>query len=395
MRAISISAILLISVSLFAQNTNELVKQNTNFAFDLYQNLSKSNSGKNLFFSPYSISEAMAITYAGARTTTEKEFQNVLYFSDKQTLLQNDFSILKNQLSINFDSVSLKIANSLWAQKGYNFVPTYIQTVKSNYHAPVIYVNYKKGGTRKRAVGNINSWVEENTNNQIKDLISKQDVTKNTRLIIVNAIWFYGDWLKTFNPKKTKLAIFNSIRAEQKTEFMNRKGLYFLYNDDIISAISIPYKNSKQSMMILLPNKVDGIGLLEKNLDNYYIENILNDMQQVELKLSIPKFTSEYSVNLKKAFMEMGLKEAFTNHADFSGMSTENDLKIDKILHKARIDVSEEGTEAAAATAVIMVRKTAIMKPIEFKADHPFIYLIRDNNTSSILFMGRLSEIEK
>jgi len=394
MKYSSLLLFITISFSAFCQDAANLVKQNTTFAFDLYKNLIKDNPKQNLFLSPYSISEAMAITYGGARENTAHEFNNVLRFSTSQKELHGNFAELKKNLANNLDSISLEVANSIWAQKNYAFVPEYFKLIENTYNAPINFVNFKKNSSRNKAVNTINLWVEKNTNKQIKHLISQQDVNESTRLIMVNAIWFYGEWLKTFDAKNTKPDIFTSVQGEQKTPFLNQKAKTLYYNDDLISAISLPYKGKKQSMIILLPNKDKSLSMLEKNFDAYYLENILKDMTEVNTQLCIPKFNAEYTIDLKTTLQKMGLKDAFSNQADFSGMSIENELKIDKILHKARIEVSEEGTEAAAATAVIMVRKTAYIRQTIFKANHPFIYLIRDESTGTILFMGRLLQIK-
>jgi serpin B len=174
---------------------------------------------------------------------------------------------------------------------------------------------------------------------------------------------------------------------------MRKEGKYFYYDDDIIQAIQIPYKGGKQSMTIFLPAKGRGISKLEKNFDRDYLSNIFKDMQMSTVAIRIPKFKSEYSVDLKETLEQMGIVEAFSDKADFSGMTTKNDLKISKIIHKAKIEVSEKGTKAAAATAVVMVRKTASIDQLVFNADHPFLYMIRDNDTGTILFLGKMASV--
>lgn len=379
--------------TIVGQNTTDLVDENTTFAFNLYGKLTKKNPNKNILFSPFSISAAMAMTYAGARNNTEKQIEEVLQFSSQKELHAN-FSKLNTQLKNNTDSITLGIANGLWAQKGYTFIPEYFELIKTNYNTPLKNVNFKKKRCRKKAIKNINTWVEEKTDKQILQLIEPSDLTKETRLVLVNAINFYGEWMDSFKKEKTKMQIFKTLESEQKVEFMSQKNDYYYYNDDLISAIQIPYKGNKQSMIIILPLKDNGIIELEKTCDSYYLKNILSDMQKVSVELSIPKFTTESSAELKQTFEKMGMIDAFTKAADFTGMTEKNDLKIDKVIHKAKIEISEKGTKAAAATAVIIIRKTAYIPPTVFNANHPFIYLIRDNNTGTILFMGRLSTIE-
>jgi serpin B len=383
-----------LSFILLGQNTSGLVYGNTEFALKLYQQLAKNKPEENFFFSPHSISEAFALTYAGARKNTESQIKKVFCFSEKQKELHVDFGKLSASLSQNLDDVKLISANSLWAQKGYKFLPEYLQLTQNRYQAPTNYVNFKKQKTRNKSIVSINKWVENKTNQKISELLSKTDLTEDTRLVLVNAIYFFGEWHKAFNPEKTETGIFNTQGQTQKVPFMHQQGKYLLYTDDLISALSIPYKDNKQSMVIFLPEDEKGICKLEQNFDNYYLENIFKDMQEVEVDLKIPKFTIEYATELKQALFQMGVSDAFDNKADFSGMTKKNDLKIDKILHKAKIEVSEEGTEAAAATAIVMVRKSASLKTTRFYADHPFIYMIRDNSTGVILFLGKLASVQ-
>lgn len=383
-----------ISLSLLGQNTSELVNGNTQFAINLYQQLAKNKPEENFFFSPHCISEVLALTYAGARNNTERQIKKVFCFPEKQEELHVEFGKLSASLNQSLDNVKLITANSLWAQKGYNFIPEYVNLAQNTYQAPTNYVNFKKRRTRNKSVLSINGWVENKTNKQISALVSKTDLTEDTRLVLVNAIYFFGPWQKAFNPEKTEPGVFKAQVQTQKASFMHQKGKYLLYTDDLISALSLPYKGNKQSMVIFLPVEDRGINKLEQNFDNYYLENIFKDMQEVEVDLKIPKFSFEYSTELKKMLMQLGVTDAFDNSADFSGMTNKNDLKIDKILHKAKIEVSEKGTEAAAATAVVMVRKTATIQKTLFHADHPFIYMIRDNSTGAILFLGKLVSVQ-
>lgn len=397
MSKIIISCIVFLSIhtsQISGQNINTLSNNNTTFAFNLYNELAKENPNNNILFSPYSISMAMAMTYAGARNNTEKQIKEVLQFTLIQEEFHNNFSELNKHLNKNTDSITLNIANSLWIQKGYNFIPEYFELIKTKYNAPLNSVNFNKKRCRVKAVKNINTWVEQETEKQISQLVEPSDLTEDSRLVLVNAINFYGEWLNAFNKDKTKTQVFKSLKGKQKVEFMSQRGKYHYYDDDLISAIQIPYKGNKQSMIIILPIKDNGISELEKTCDSYYLKNILTDMQKVTVNLSLPKFSIEHSAELKKTFVKMGLIDAFTNAADFTGMTEKNDLKIDKVIHKAKIEISEKGTKAAAATAVTMIRKTSVMPSVFFNANHPFIYLIRDNKSGTILFIGRLATVD-
>ena len=203
-----------------AQKSLETVKGNTEFALDLYKQLSKNNPEKNLFFSPFSISQIMAITYAGTRNNTEKQIQKTFHFPTTNQHMHSEFAHLNKQLKNNADAVTLEIANSLWIQNDYKFKPAYFDLVTKNYNTLLKNVNFKSKRKRKDIVKDINKWVANNTNNNIKQLISNNDISKHTKLVLVNAIWFYGEWQTTFDKKETKEAIFYSPQAKQKVLFM-------------------------------------------------------------------------------------------------------------------------------------------------------------------------------
>ena len=378
-----------------AQNIKQIVDDNTKFSFSLYKELAREHPNQNILFSPLSISQAMAITYAGARNNTETQIADVLHFTANQKEFHSNFSKLNTQLINNSDSINLNIANCIWAQKGYKFVPEYFKLIENSYKTPINYVNFTKNKCRIKAVEDINEWVSKKTDKQIVKIIEPEAISKLTRLIIVNAINFYGEWFYEFNTKNTDTKIFYSTKGEEKTKFMHQSKEFLFYNDDMISAIQLPYKGKKQSMIIILPTKEHNINEVEKTFDNYYLTNIIADMQKARVNLSLPKFNIESSAELKKTFQKMGITDAFSKNADFTGMTNKNDLKIDKIIHKAKIEVSEKGTKASAATAVVMIRKTAYVPRAIFNANHPFIYLIRDNTTGTILFMGKLSTMKQ
>jgi len=385
-------AVLLLPLLINAQ-TDDIVKGNTEFALNLYQQLSKNNPEKNLFFSPFSISQIMAITYAGTRKNTEKQIQKVFHFPNDNKQLHSSFALLNKQLKSNTDAVTLETANSLWIQNDYAFKTEYFDLVTKNYNALLKNVNFKKKRKRKDIIKDINSWVADNTNNNIKQLITEKDISKYTKLVLVNAIWFYGEWQTTFDEKKTKEAIFYTPSVKQKAPFMQQTRDFLYYSDDIVQAVKIPYKKNKQSMLILLPQQ-NNIKTLEKNLDIDYLNLINNETREYNVNIIIPKFTVDYSVRLKQTLQQMGMTDAFSNTADFSGLTDKNDLKIDKVIHKAKFEITEKGASAAAATAVTIIRKTAVIKTVTFNANHPFIYFIIDNKTKTVLFMGRLCSVD-
>lgn len=396
---IILMVISLINPFVFANENKDLqtaVKGNSIFGFDLYQQL-KENEG-NLFFSPYSISTALAMTYAGARGQTEKEMAEVLHFSLEQEPLHSSFSKLQLELNTIQDKghVKLSIANSLWAQEGYHFLDIFFDLNKKHYGAGLNFVDFARQTETARKT--INVWVEEETQEKIKELIKKGMLTPLTRLVLCNAIYFKGDWLSQFNKERTADADFYiSLKKTIKVPMMSQKSEFKFKDFGSFSAIELPYEGNDLSMIIFLPKEVDGLVDLEQSLTDDSVKNWLDDISKSykqEIFVSLPKFKTTCEFQLAKVLAEMGMPSAFSlPPANFSGMTGRKDLFISKVIHKAFVDVNEEGTEAAAATAVIMEK--GISKTLTFWADHPFVFLIRENKTGSILFIGRIVDPTK
>ncbi len=388
-------AIYMFSSSAFA-NTNEnlqtVVKGNNSFCFDLYQEL-KGEEG-NLFFSPYSISTALAMTYAGARGQTEKQMAQVLHFSLTQELLHPAFSKLQSDLNRiqKKGDVQLNIANSLWAQKSFQFLDTFIDLNKKYYGAGLYFVDFitKREAARKK----INDWVEKKTHDKIKELIKPPMLDSLTRLVLCNAIYFKGNWLSQFDSTKTtKTDFYVSPDKTIKVPMMSQRSDFRYKDFDKFCALELPYDGNDLSMIIFLPNEIDGLDEFEKDLTNDTVKIWIDELMgshESEVLVSIPKFKTTCEFELSNTLYGMGMPSAFSlPPADFSGMTGTKDLFISKVIHKAYVDVNEEGTEAAAATAVVMMKSVAV-KPLIFRADHPFVFLIRENQTGSILFIGRI-----
>lgn len=374
-----------------------VVKGNGAFGFDLYQKLRKNES--NLFFSPYSISTALAMTYAGARGQTEKEMAQVLHFSLEQKPLHSSFSELQSHLNTiqNKGYINLSIANSLWAQEGYHFLDTFFELNKKNYGAGLNFVDFVTQTESARET--INIWVEDKTQQKIKELIKPSMINSLTTLVLCNAIYFKGDWLSQFDKKRTMDADFyispdNAI----KVPMMSQKSEFKFKNFGNFSAIKLPYEGNNLSMIVFLPREIDGLVELERNLTNDNVKTWIDKLiasYKSEIFVSLPKFKTTCEFELSEMLGEMGMLSAFSlPPADFSGMTGKKDLFISKVIHKAFVDVNEEGTEAAAATAVVMVGG-GISRPIMFRADHPFVFLIRESQTGSILFIGRIIDPTK
>lgn len=378
----------------FAEDIQTVVKGNNDFGFDLYQEL-KGRKG-NLFFSPHSISTAMAMTYAGARSQTEKEMTEVLHFSLEQEPLHSSFSKLQSYLNTvqNKGHIKLNTANSLWAQEGHHFLDSFLDLNKKYYGAGLNFVDFvTKAETARKT---INIWVEDKTQRNIRELIKPGMIDSSTTLVLCNAIYFKGDWLSPFDEKGTADADFYvSPDKIIKVPMMSQESIFKLEDFNDFSAIELPYEGSDLSMIVFLPKEIDGLAELERNLTNDNVKNWiakLSNSRESEVRVALPKFETSCKFELAGVLAEMGMPHAFVS-ADFSGMTGKRDLFVSKVIHKAFVDVNEEGTEAAAATAMWEAR--SISRSPTFRADHPFVFMIRENQTGSILFLGRVVDPTK
>jgi serpin B len=397
--AITMKARFLCSFAMFlpliisANNPEGIVDGNNRFAFKLFSEV-KGSANENLFYSPFSISTALAIVYGGARNETALQISQALNFQPNDKF-HSDYKQLLGKLRKGTNGkIKFTIANGLWAQKDFKFLDSYSDLVKSNYIATLNNVDFVDVAEREKTRKEINRWVEETTNDKIKDILSPGDLTSFTRLVLVNAIYFYGDWAEPFQKKSTMPAEFSQLDGNKiMVPFMNQKSRYDYYEDAKIQALEIPYKDNKASMVIFLPNKNNGIVEFEKLFDYKYYQDIISLFQTTEVRLSLPKFQTTYKISLRSTLSQMGMPLAFSQEsADFSGMTGKRDLFISQVIHQAFIDVDEQGTEAAATTAVVMMTTSARPSPDikVFDADHPFVFLIIDHATGSILFMGKI-----
>jgi len=363
---------------------NTLVKGNSAFAVKLYQQLGK--AGGNLFFSPFSVSSALGMTFAGARENTAAEMKAALSFALDQEQLHDSFRQLNEKLAsvANNDGQKLNIANGLCLTGG-DVSEEFKALLQKNYGAELFAGDLEK----------INGWVKTKTESKIEKILEMLD--PDSVCVLLNAIYFKGIWESQFDEKQTKEAPFRLSETENvNVPFMYQKASFRLIEKDDFQAIAMPYKGKSLSMIAVLPQKVDGLAGLEKDLSPEKIEAWLAELDSASeetVKLYLPKFKFETGYDLVSAFTALGMKDAFdtVGAADFSGMGwPKGKLWISQIKHKAFVEVNEEGTEAAAATAVEMATKSISMDPV-FKADRPFIFMIRDNSIGSILFMGRVA----
>ncbi len=367
-----------------------LAVRNNYFAFDIMREIYSSK--ENIIFSPISISTALAMTYAGAIGKTAKEMSNTLYFDPDQASFHSEFGdYIKRLKQMTGEKLQINLANSLWAHKGYYFLPEYFKTIEDNYGSVLFQVDYK--GDREVIRQDINYWVGEQTRDKIQNLISQGVLTEDTRLVLINAIHFLGNWMAEFNKENTRQQAFYVEKGKQEmTDFMQHKSYYRYFEDSGMQVLEKPYSGGNFSMVILLPAENIDPKTIIHNMDGLQFEHMLTNLQRTHIDLRMPKFEFEYGINLEDMLAKMGMPLAFSLKADFSGMTGHDSLMIDKVIHKAMIDVSETGTEAAAATAIVMITKTSIEpepeRTILFNANRPFVYLIKDNTNNGILFMG-------
>lgn len=369
----------------------KLAASNNDFALELYARLG-SREG-NIFFSPYSLSSALAMVYGGARGATEKEMTRVLHFAPEQENFHPAFFYLTQDLLGKKEAVELFSANALWGQKGYEFLPAYLALVKKYYGAAPYDVDFIKNTEGARV--KINTWTEEQTKNKIRELLKPGILQPLTRLVLTDAIYFNGKWATAFKKEATRKDSFTLPSGFKiSVPMMNQEGIFPYFEDEAFQAISLPYGRGEFSMFILLPRKEDGLPDLEESLPRKFI--MLPFLcRKVKVRLFLPKFTMEGELSLAGTLQSMGMKTAFSPEADFSGMTQRKELFISEVIHKAFVDVQEEGTEAAAATAIAAM-PVGIEAPVReeisrlFRADHPFLFFIRHNPSGSILFMGRL-----
>ncbi|XP_010776604.1 leukocyte elastase inhibitor-like [Notothenia coriiceps] len=424
---------------------SKISKANTTFALDLFKKLSDADKTANIFYSPFSISSALAMVMLGTRCKTSAQMSEVLCFTEThkpkelgaETTLQSPmqsqmqtrmqiqeqmqktsrlpqylrkclkpekdedevhavFSKLLSELIKDDAPYALSLANRLYGEQSYQFVECFLEETKKYYNAELESVDFKASAEAVRV--NINSWVEGQTQGKIKNVLAEGVVDNMTGLVLVNAIYFKGKWDKQFKEGSTVDAPFKMNKNDSKSVKMMQEKSKFLitsiteFNCQILE---MPYKGKDLSMLIFLPNEIEdettGLEKLEKELTyEKFVEWTRPDMMsETEVEVRLPRFKMEESCDLKDILISMGMVDAFdVTMSDFSAMSPANDLVVSKVVHKAFVEVNEEGTEAAAATAVVLTER-ALLVPLTFIADHPFLFFIQHNVTKSVLFAGR------
>ncbi|MGA7884947.1 MAG: serpin family protein [Acidobacteriaceae bacterium] len=384
-------AVLMAQSSAPAADQAALTQGNNAFAVDLYGQL-RTQPG-NLFFSPESVSTAFGMAYAGARGQTATQIQHVFHFTLPPERLHPAMGALLKERNGAHPHYELHVADALWAEQDASFLPDYLKLMQDDYGAGLHRVDFEHAPEAVR--GTINGWVAQETNNRIQNLIGPGALTPQTRLVLTNAIYFKGSWLAPFLADDTETEDFYlSAKQTVKTPLMHRTGDYYYYDGGSFQALELPYNGSELAMVVLLPKQKDGLPALEKQFTAAAVNTWIDKLELADkVVLTLPRFTMTQQFELSSALSAMGMPLAFSGASDFSGMTGKPDFTISAAIHKAFIEVNEQGTEAAAATGMIMVA-TAMRgeepPPIVFRADHPFLFLIRDLQSGEILFMGRL-----
>ena len=372
-----------------ASEVKSVVEGNTAFAIELYQQL-KSQPG-NLFFSPYSISSALAMAYGGARGQTEAEMAKALHFSQPSQDTHAAFATLAARMKEiqRRSRVTLTAANSLWCQRDYPFTDAFRSLTRTRYEAEAQFVDFKHAA--ESACGEINSWVARKTKQKIQNLIGPGQLTDVTRLLLCNAIYFKGTWAVRFDPNNTRPApFFTSPEHSLQAQMMWQESEFKAVEADDVSLLELRYTGDDLSMIILLPHAVEGLSDLEDRLNAEDLGQWIAGLDQArpaELSVLLPRFKTTQTLELARELAALGMPSAFNRTSDFSGMTGTRELGLSEVVHQAFVEVNEEGTEAAAATAVHAYLKSMSRS---VHVDHPFIFLVRENRTGSVLFLGRI-----
>lgn len=381
-----------------ALNTNykdisSVIGANNKFCFDMFRALTRDpqNDGQNIFFSPFSILSALALANEGAQSVTKAEISSVLSLPKDDSVRRNGFYSIIKEINNPDTAITLKTANALWAEETYHFRSDYIALADRYYAAKLNNLDFIK--SPQQSAMEINSWIEERTDNKIQNLV-RSDQLSDAKLIITNAIYFYGNWAEQFDSNKTSDDTFKtSPDTHIPVRMMHKRDADYKYTETAdLQVLELPYKNNsgkKISMLIILPISFN-LSSAENILTIPQLSEIRRNLTEREVDVEIPKFTFSKEYQLKPLLSSLGMPTAFSRDADFSGMDGTHNLFISEVIHKSFIEVDEQGTKAAAATSVGMALVMAV-KGITFRADHPFIFVIQDADAGTIFFIGRVT----
>lgn len=357
------------------------------FAFDLYRQLADQEG--NLFFSPASISEALSLAYAGARGETAAQMRAVMHLELDDDVLHPASGRLRDAAQLHAGPNELTVANRLWIRRDYELLEDYLTLTREHYGAQAESLDF--AADPQTATGRINSWVVEQTHGRIQDLIPAA-LPPTTTAVLTNAIYFKGKWAYPFEPSRTKQEpFFLSDGTRIDVPLMRgNEDLAFTESTGEWKLLVLPYEGYGLEMVLILPDQPDGLPALEAQLDHSTVTAWCDMAWERSMRVWLPRFRMETSVSLRMVLQGMGMVDAFSGAADFSGITDQSGLLIEDALHKAFVQVDEEGTEAAAATGMFLLSSSEPPPPAEFRAEHPFVLLIRDRHTESILFLGRV-----
>lgn len=375
-------------------NDSRIVPGMNAFTTASYRQLT--SGGGNLILSPFNIATALSMALGGARGTTATEIAAVLHqhydpsYNSALAALVADLA-----LAGNLGANELLSANGLWVRKGLPIQPAFQKTLANDYHAPLVPLDFAANAEGARA--EINRWAEQHTKDKIRNLLPMGSVNAQTQLVLASAIYFYGKWQDPFLASRTQPAAFTlQSGATMQTNFMNQTA-HFKYGETPSSQIlELRYAGTGIAFDVVLPRTSSGLPDLERSLTSDNLTGSLGSLTSRNVRVALPKFRAESNLSLRQALSAMGMPAAFSNSADFSGIDERDKLALSEVVHKAFVDVSEQGTEAAAATGMTMVPATAHApeQTVVFRADHPFLFVIRDTRSGVILFIGRLMNPE-
>jgi len=379
-----------------AEAVANVVTGNNQFALDLFGEVCNSQESDNIFFSPYSISSALGMTYAGAEGQTAMEMADVLHFTIPSGAINGAFHSITGILSSSDagrsgseDTFTLSISNGLWVQDGFDLLDSYISEVTEYYSAAVRNLDFSGDPEGSRVT--INEWVAQKTMEKIENLIPEGVLTEDTRLVLTNAVYFKAAWTSQFDERATSDAPFNlSDGSTIDVPMMNQTEYFNYVSTEGCSAVELGYEGGSASMLILLPD--GNIQDFQRDLDAGKLETIRRRLSSCNVSLSMPKFEFSRSMQLGEILRTLGMETAFGGGADFSGITGGTDLFISNVVHKAFVKVDEEGTEAAAATAVVMNLTAMPAEPVQLTINKPFIFFILDRETGTIVFMGKVMD---
>jgi serpin B len=375
-----------------------LAQSSTAFGFDLYRR--QCQKPGNLVMSPASLTTALTMTWAGAQGETAAQMRKVLHLEGTADDVIATSGRLTRSLQDPSRPVVLRIANQLFSEKTYELAPAYMEMTREAFEAPVELLDFQEAPEPSRA--HINRWVESKTERRIQNLIPSGGIESDTRLVLVNAIYFLGDWGRPFEREATHPALFHLSASESKrVPTMHQTGRFLIAEKDGVTVLDLPYQGGELSMILLVPDEVDGLAALESTLDSQRLDTLTSEMENDRIYLALPKFdvNPAESLSLGEDLVELGMPLAFDpERADFSGIANPSSfsegLVISNVFHKGFVRVDEKGTEAAAATAVGMKARGLSMEepPRELKVDRPFLFLILDNASGLVLFLGRVTD---